>query len=204
MLKISTKDEERRDFFDVHAQGWEERNYPPQLRLRLEAMLERINLSEGMTVLDVGCGCGVLQPYLRHRVGTAGRLAALDFSSAMLEGAAQRYPFAWPLLARAECIPLLDGFVDVLICFSAFPHIEDKKVAAREFHRVLKPGGRAYVIHLEGREKLNAIHDRHDAVRGDHMPCTNGMRNMFVQAGFDHIECDESAEHYYFCAHKEN
>ncbi|MGE9985920.1 class I SAM-dependent methyltransferase [Desulfovibrio sp. SGI.169] len=204
MLKMNPQDTARRDFFDAHAKGWEERNYPPRLRLRLEAMLERVSLSEGMTVLDVGCGRGVLQPYLRQRVGATGRLAALDFSSAMLEGAAQRYPFVWPLLARAERIPLLDGFVDALICFSAFPHIEDKKAAAREFHRVLKPGGRAYVIHLEGREKLNAIHDRHDAVRGDHMPCINGMRSIFGQAGFGHIESDESADHYYFCAHKED
>ena len=201
-MNMSEQDAARRSFFDAHAQGWEDRNYPQQTRQRLEAMLQRVSLAEGMTVLDVCCGLGVLQPYLRQRVGETGRLAALDFSPAMLAEAAQRYPFVWPLLARAESIPLLDNYVDVLICFSAFPHIQNKEAAAREFFRVLKSGGRAYVLHIDGRERLNAMHGRHAAVCGDHMPCPNGMRSIFAQAGFGQMECDESAEHFYFCAHK--
>ena len=201
-MEMSERNVARRQFFDASAHGWEERNYPPEVRLRLEAALERVTLCEGMSVLDVCCGQGILQPYLRQRVGETGRLAALDFSPAMLSGVARKYPFVWPLLARAEEIPLLHDFVDVLVCFSAFPHIEDKDAAVREFFRVLKPGGRAYVMHLEGREKLNAMHDRYHAVRGDHMPCDRGMRTLFEQAGFSYIESDESAEHYYFYACK--
>lgn len=201
-MKMSEQDTARRSFFDTHAQGWEERNYSPETRKRLETILQRVSLAQGMTVLDVCCGPGVLQPYLRQHVGETGRLAALDFSPAMLAGAAQRYPFVWPLLARAESIPLLDNYVDVLICFSAFPHIHDKQAAAREFYRVLKPGGRAYVLHIDGRERLNAMHDRHAAVCGDHMPCPNGMKSIFTQAGFAQMDCDESAEHFYFCACK--
>lgn len=202
-MEMSERNLARRQFFDENAPGWEERNYSSEMRLRLEAALERVSLREGMTVLDVCCGLGILQPYLRRRVGETGRLAALDFSPAMLYGAARAYPFVWPLLASAEGIPLLHDFVDVLICFSAFPHIENKEAAAREFYRVLKPGGRAYVIHLEGREKLNATHDRYRAVCGDHMPCAHGMRTIFELAGFSHTESDESAEHFYFCACKE-
>lgn len=73
-----------------------------------------------------------------------------------------------------EAVPLLDGYVDAVICFSAFPHFSDKEAAACEFYRLLKPGGAAYVLHIDGREKLNDLHDQHHAVCGDHLPCPHG------------------------------
>lgn len=157
-MEMTEADLMRRKFFDDHAEGWEDHNYTPEVLARTEAIIGRVDLKEGMTVLDVGCGLGVLQPFLRRRVGKAGRLAMLDFSPKMIAGAARRHPDSWPLLARAEEIPLPDAFVDVVICFSAFPHVSDKPAAAREFLRVLRPGGAAYVLHVNGREKLNAMH----------------------------------------------
>lgn len=193
----------RRRFFDAHAHGWEERNYSPEKLLRLERLLARAELAEGAALLDAGCGQGVLLPFLRRRIGERGRLIALDVSAAMLRDAAQRHPHVWALHADVEAIPLLDGYVDAVLCFSAFPHFNDKEAAAREFYRVLKPGGAAYVLHIDGREKLNSLHDGHHAVRGDHLPCPGGMRILFGQAGFTDIQTDESAEHYYFCARKQ-
>ena len=64
-------------FFDELAQGWEERNYPPEVRARLVPLVASFPLKDGDTVLDVGCGEGVLVPYLRERVGVTGRLIEL-------------------------------------------------------------------------------------------------------------------------------
>ena len=153
--------------------------------------------------LDAGCGQGVLLPFLRRRVGGEGRLIALDASAAMLRCAAQRHPDAWILHAGVEAVPLLDGYVDAVICFSAFPHFSDKEATACEFYRLLKPGGAAYVLHIDGREKLNDLHDQHHAVCGDHLPCPHGMKKIFSQAGFSKMRADESAEHYYFAACKQ-
>ena len=147
----------RRHFFEDHAEGWEDRNYSPEKLRRLESLLARVDLDRGMTVLDAGCGQGVLLPFLRRRVGGEGRLIALDASAAMLRCAAQRHPDAWILHAGVEAIPLLDGYVDAVICFSAFPHFSDKEAAACEFYRLLKPGGAAYVLHIDGREKLSCV-----------------------------------------------
>ncbi len=202
-MEINDHNKIRRDFFDKYSQGWDERNYSEILRKRLENILDRVKLYEGMTVLDVCCGNGILQPYLRKRVGQNGRLAMLDFSPAMLSEAARLYPVSWPILSLAESIPLPDGYVDAVICLSAFPHIQDKEKAASEFFRVLKSGALAYVIHLDGREKLNALHDSHAAVHGDHMPCPNGMRAIFKKVGFSLFEADESDNHYFFAAQKE-
>jgi len=200
MTQDAQRDARRREFFDACADGWEDRHYPPELKQRVGAMLSGLGFSEGMTVLDVGCGQGVLLPFLRRLVGETGRLIALDASAAMLHGVAQRDARALAIHAQAEQIPLIDGYADRVVCFSAFPHFSDKAAAAREFFRVLKPGGRAYVLHIGGREFINQLHDMYKAVEGDHLPCEHGMRMLFDKAGFTGIELDEGETHYFFSA----
>ncbi len=199
------RDEKRREFFDKCAHGWEDRNYSPELKLQVAEMVSGLELAEGMTILDVGCGQGVLLPFLRHLIGGNGRLIALDASASMLEGIAERDAQTLAVHAPAEKIPLIDRYVDMVICFSAFPHISDKAAAAQEFYRVLKPGGRAYVLHIGSREFINRLHDMYEAVQGDHLPDEhgeNGMRTIFAKAGFTAIDLDEDDAHYYFSAVK--
>ena len=203
MAKNDERDTARIHFFDTHACQWEERNYTPEKLARVDHMIAGLALDkEGISVLDVGCGEGVLQPFLHKHAGRGTHFFALDASSAMLESVAARFPDVQTFHARAESMPLPDASIDVLICFSAFPHFADKPAAAREFYRVLKQGGMAYVLHLDGREKLNALHDRHHAVKGDHLPCPAGMRHIFREAGFAHTTADESQDHYRFSARK--
>ena len=192
----------RTGFFNSLAAGWEAANYSPEKRRRLEALMTILDLRPGMSVLDVGCGTGILQPFLRREIGMHGKLIGLDLSPAMLAAACRNFPDSLHLLADAAAIPLPDNYLDRVVCFSAFPHIDDKEAAAREFHRVLKPGGRAFVLHIDGRDKLNHMHDRHEAVRGDHLPCPVGMRKIFGQAGFDETALDEGENHYHFTACK--
>lgn len=202
-MQLSQRDEERRQFFDQHAQGWEGRNYSPEKLRQVSALVASLPLTQGMHVVDVGCGQGVLVPFVRAVVGAAGRIAAVDPSASMLAHAARRDAHLWPLLARAESLPLLDGWADVVLCFSAFPHIEDKEAAVREFFRVLRPGGRVYVLHVDGRRKLNALHDQHQAVCGDHLPCPHGMQALFGAAGFTDMQAEDAEDHYYFCARRQ-
>lgn len=196
------RDAQRRQFFDDCAHGWVDRNYSPEKLQQIRVLLGSLPLSKGMTVVDVGCGQGVLLPFLRDCVGDEGRIVALDCSPPMLNYAAQRDALVWPLLARAESIPLLDDYADALICFSAFPHISDKEAAAREFYRVLKPGGHVFVLHIDGREKLNHLHDQHHAVQGDYLPCPHGMRQIFAAAGFGDMQVEDAPDHYYFFSQK--
>lgn len=192
----------RTEFFENHAEGWEERNYPPETRAKVKEMLEHLNLPQGGTVLDVGCGEGVLIPFIREIMGLEAKIIALDSSAAMLKGAAVKDKSVQIIQARAEAIPLADEQVDVIICFSAFPHFQDKDAAALEFCRVLKPGGTAYVLHLGNREEINRHHDSHHAVKGDHLPCPVGMKLIFSNAGFKGLSLEERPGWYFFSAHK--
>lgn len=193
---------EREEFFNAHATGWEARNYPPEKLRQVDQLVQGLPLAEARVILDVGCGEGVLQPFLQKYAHTDASFLALDPSAAMLKCLSARFPHVRTYQAAAESMPLPDASVDMVICFSAFPHVEDKKAAAREFHRVLCPAGRAYVLHIDGREKLNQLHDSYRAVEGDHLPCPTGMRIIFSEAGFTNIEASEGPDHFHFCAIK--
>ena len=203
MTQDAERDAKRKEFFDKCAEGWVDRNYPPELKRQVGEMLCGLEFTAGMTILDVGCGQGVLLPFLRRLIGGNGRLIALDASAAMLEGVAERDAQTLAVNAPAEKMPLIDGYVDMVICFSAFPHFSDKALVATEFFRVLKPGGRAYVLHTGSREMINRLHDMYKAVEGDHLPSEHGMRAIFAKAGFSSIELDEGEAHYYFSAVKQ-
>lgn len=202
MSNNSTQHTEKEEFFNAHANGWEARNYPPEKLRQVDLLVQGLPLAHAQVILDVGCGEGVLQPFLQKYAQTDASFLALDPSAAMLKCLSARFPHVRTYQAAAECMPLPDASVDMVICFSAFPHVADKKAAAREFYRVLCPAGRAYVLHIDGREKLNQLHDSHHAVEGDHLPCPTGMRIIFSEAGFTDIEASEGPDHFHFCAIK--
>jgi len=204
MHHSTNQDDERRKFFDSHAEGWETRNYPQEILDQVEGVVQNLYLPEGGTILDVGCGQGVLTPFLRAHAGKDAHLIALDASAFMLRALSAKDPLVTAIHAPAETMPLINAYVDVVICFSAFPHFSDKAAVAREFFRVLKPGGTAYVLHLMGSEALGRHHDCHHAVRGDHMPTEHGMEAMFREAGFAVLKLKDEPDCYFFSASKKS
>ena len=194
----------RQGFFDAHASGWEERNYSPETLHRLQEMIRGLHFMPGARVLDVGCGTGVLFPYLREAIGPEGRLLALDSSAEMLKWAVQKRSGATVVLqAPAEALPLIDVYLDAIICFAAFPHFSDKGRVAREFYRTLQPGGRAYVAHLGTRDEISTHHHQYAPVAGDRIPAPDAMTALFTAAGFGRTSLEERPGWYLFTAEKE-
>lgn len=109
--------------------------------------LLRAGLSEGMSVLDVACGTGVLAAHARDVVGPRGFVCGLDPSTGMLREARGRGVGA---LARgiAECLPLLDGRFDLLSMGYALRHVADLRATFSEYRRVLKPGGKVLLLEI--------------------------------------------------------
>jgi SAM-dependent methyltransferase len=109
----------------------------------LDQQLQRLGLDARARILDVGCGTGGAALTLaRH-----GRAVALDRSPDSFRLAMDR-PYTHRVVASAsEPLPFADGSFDVVCALDILEHLDDDATAARELHRVCKPGGHviAYV-----------------------------------------------------------
>jgi demethylmenaquinone methyltransferase/2-methoxy-6-polyprenyl-1,4-benzoquinol methylase len=109
--------------------------------------LRRAGLKEGMRVLDVAAGTGLVTREAIGVVGDASLVWALDPSPGMLAQA--RRTLAVPtLLAVGEAIPCGDGCFDFVAMGYALRHLANLDVVFAEFHRVLAPGGRVCVLEI--------------------------------------------------------
>lgn len=109
--------------------------------------LERFprDLGEGMRVLDVGCGTGVLLEAILRRF-PAVRVTGVDPSPSMLQFARRRLPDHAQLLdGRAEDLPVADSQFDAVVSCSAFHYFDRPDKALEEMKRVLKPGGQLII-----------------------------------------------------------
>ncbi len=93
------------------------------------------------SVLDVGCGTGLVGRELRAR-GFTGRILGLDISQASLEVAQQGG--AYDSVEQADLqqrLPLDDDSVDALVCVGVMTYLPEVESVWREFARVTRPGG---------------------------------------------------------------
>ena len=87
----------------------------------------------GMTVLDVGCGCGHYLLSLRNRLDEAVDYRGVDKTPYYVELARQAFPGEDRFqVAEAEALPLADRSVDMAICINVLPNLRppiDKALA---------------------------------------------------------------------------
>ena len=119
----------------------------PQLLINLGVLIQGLNLTPGMTVLEYGAGTGWLSRFLTQ-LGC--RTILLDVSSTALDIARELFRRLPPIGARPEPqflvfdgrrIALPDASVDRIVCFDAFHHAPNPEEVLREFGRVLRPAG---------------------------------------------------------------
>ena len=198
------KSDARRAFFDAHAHGWEERGYPADVRGRLEVLVDCFGIEPGEKILDVGCGEGVLVPYLLDRLGPSGFVVELDNSLEMLKGAARKsarqIQCVW---AGVETLTLVDADFDRVICFASFPHFANPVKALKQIHRVLKSAGTLVIAHLLSRDEIARHHAKSTVVLGDELPEEAAMRELMTQTGFCVRRLEDRPGRYLLIATKE-
>jgi len=107
---------------------------------------ELLGLGPDDRVLDVASGIGTSAIFLAERFGCS--VVGIDYGDVEVRTATEKAREAgvvdWVRFERgdAERLPFADATADVVICECAFCTFPDKAAAAREFARVLRPGGR--------------------------------------------------------------
>lgn len=109
--------------------------------------LVRSGLAAGMRVLDVACGTGLVTREEIRVVGPRGVVVGLDPSVGMVSQARRSMRLV-AVMGVGESLPVADGAVDFLSMGYALRHLADLGVAFREFHRVLRPGGKVCILEM--------------------------------------------------------
>lgn len=184
-------------YFNGKAATWDEMAAEKD-QSRLQRMAARLDIRPGSLVLDVGTGTGVFLPLLIQSIGNGGKILALDIAEEMLHRArAKGFNGAVAFMnADAAHIPLPESSVDSVVCYSSFPHFQDKSKALMEIYRVVKNGGRLYICHTSCRKAINGLHNGIPEVAQDVIPEDWAMRAMLSAAGFVDIEIEDNHENY--------
>ena len=174
-----------------------------------DTVLGNARLERGDAVVDVGAGTGLLTIGASERVAPDGDVLAVDISADAL-GELRRVATAPNIsyfIGTADVLPLPDASVDAVVTRSVLIYVDDKPEAAREFFRVLRPGGRVSIF-----EPINSRNTRLseaidfaellDAVRGWESarygrrddPMLNfdeqDLERFFAEAGFADVKID--------------
>ena len=113
-----------------------------------------------LRLLDYGCGAGDLMRVLAG-LGATAEFTGCDVSQGMLDQAAHRWPVslgAVPALALQDGArtPFADGQFDIATISAVLHHVPvaERPSVYAELARVLKPGGRLYVVEHNPRNPL--------------------------------------------------
>ncbi|MBI4459422.1 MAG: class I SAM-dependent methyltransferase [Acidobacteria bacterium] len=110
----------------------------------LRVTLQAIPWAQSSTLLDVGCGTGLLERAIHSGPERQGSVVGLDISLAMLRQARGKLNGApgvrW-INAQAESLPFQSASFDVVVCTNSFHYYRRPLKVLQEFRRVLRPSG---------------------------------------------------------------
>ena len=102
-------------------------------------LLDAVGASEGMRLLDVACGPGIVSAAAAAR---GCLVVGLDFAPGMVAAARERYPEIEFREGDAENLPFEDVRFDAVVCNFGLHHFPQAERALAGAYRVLAPSGR--------------------------------------------------------------
>lgn len=120
-----------------------------------EWTVDLANVTNGNSVLDVGCGTGNLTMAAKLRAGADGEVHGIDGAPEMIRAAErkaadERLDISYQV-GLIEDIPFPDDRFDVVLSSLMLHHLPKdlKRQGVAEISRVLKPGGRLVAVDLD-------------------------------------------------------
>ena len=111
------------------------------LSMWLDAIGNRIPQEQIQTIIDIGCGTGRFSAALADLLDA--KVIGIDPSETMLAKARENvhHPKVTFQEGKAESLPAKDTSACLVFLSMVYHHIESPEQAAKEFYRILRPGG---------------------------------------------------------------
>jgi len=192
-----------REFFDKIAGQWDStRSIDAK---KIAELVELVGLDPGFKVLDAGSGTGVLLPFIKKAVDSAGKITAVDFSANMLAKAEEKYGSLGGIsFAVADIMKFVpeEGVFDAVLCFNFFPHIKDKQGFMTHMRSLLREGGLLVIMHDISRQQVNAIHQDSEVVKNDRLAPGETVSEWLTTAGYQVTQIIDAEDRYFIKAVK--
>ena len=145
------------EFFDRCAPAWDAEMIKNDEIIN--KILDNAEVGQGMEILDVACGTGVMFPYYLER-GVAS-VTGIDISPEMAKIAREKFrdeEKVQVLCADVEETKF-DKKFDRIVVYNAFPHFPAPKRLIRRLAELLKEDGRLTIAHGASREAIDNHHN---------------------------------------------
>lgn len=143
------------EFFDTLASDWD----ADMIRNDeiINKILDGAGVKEGVKVLDVACGTGVLIPdYLERK---AASVIGVDISQEMIKIAKRKFfqENVKFICGDIEMLTFEEQF-DCIVLYNAFPHFPEQERLIKTLTGMLKNGGTLTIAHGMSREQIDRHH----------------------------------------------
>lgn len=184
----------KEQFFNERAENWDQ--ISKNDTAKVDMLTRLLLIQEHDTVLDVGTGTGVLLPILaKYTSGT--NITAIDIAEEMIAVAKRKFESLGCTFICGDVTdhPFAPESYDVIVCYSVFPHIDDKPRMIRNLTGALKKGGLLAILHSCSKERINGIHvHAHRDVRLDDLPPADTVADFMRKLGLrPEVMIDNSA-----------
>jgi len=160
--------------------------------------LEQLGIPEGAHIADFGSGTGFYTLAAARKVGSEGRVYAIDVQRDLLSLIAAEavdeeighVEVIWGDIGKDHGTHLRDGLVDIVLVSNVLFQVESVDAVFQEARRVLRPGGRLLVV--EWSDSFGGL-----GPKQEHVVSEGVVREALEVSGFNITGTIDAGDHHY-------
>jgi SAM-dependent methyltransferase/pimeloyl-ACP methyl ester carboxylesterase len=189
-----------RDKFNKMAKTYSD-NISDRTKYAAKDLIKRLELNENTSVLDVGCGTGVLYPIIKEKNA---EYTGIDISKNMVKELFNIFPEADVLNLDFEERTLYENSFDFIIIYNSIPHFNNLDGIFQNAFDNLKSGGRFIIAHSKTRLQLKDHHKKINYKSSkEPIPSDEKLMELSKKYGFINVKIEDD-KYFYFSCEKRN